>query len=104
MKVPDDLGVQAMGGCQPRAAALVLLGMYDLLWRRVAGGWFLLLAVLSYSPVYHVVVSDRFCRYPLPWLSLLAAGYLIHRRIAAPLASYCRSLRWVADCCDVLPR
>jgi hypothetical protein len=93
---PDPFGASPYAYAIWCITALSLLGMCDLVWRRVTGGWFLVLAVLAYSPVYYVVVSDRFYRYPVLWLSLLSAGCLIRYRIAGPIASLWRTTRPVA--------
>ena len=47
------------------------------MWRRVPAAWFLLTVAAIYPLLYYVVVSDVRYRYPVLWLSLLCAGYLL---------------------------
>lgn len=57
------------------------------LWRRRTGFALPALAVLAAYPLlYYVVVSDVRYRYPILWLSLLPAGYLLSRLIGGRAA------------------
>jgi hypothetical protein len=59
------------------ATALSFPGLFLMLRRRVPVFWFLLVVAAVYPPLYYVVVSDVRYRYPLLWVSLLSAGYLL---------------------------
>lgn len=59
-----------------------------LMWRRGTGFAAPALAVLAAYPLlYYVVVSDIRYRYPILWLSLLPAGYLLSRLIGGRAAA-----------------
>src|SRR5207247_2176216 len=59
------------------ATALSLPGLILMALRRERSIWFVLTALLIYPPVYYLVVSGVRYRYPVLWISLLPAGYLL---------------------------
>ena len=65
-------------------------GLFLLVYRREPLSWFLFAVAAIYPLPYYVVVSDVRYRYPLLWLSLLCAGYLLcafakpHRTMLSP--------------------
>jgi hypothetical protein len=59
------------------ATGLSFWGLFLLLRRRVPVFWFLIAVAATYPLLYYVVVSDVRYRYPVLWLSLLCAGYVL---------------------------
>jgi hypothetical protein len=71
-------------GGHPYTAAVVWLitglsipGLVLMAWRRERAIYFLLAVLLVYPLMYYVVVTDMRYRYPILWISALAAGYLV---------------------------
>lgn len=60
------------------ATALSVPGFIVMMWRRELAALFIGFALVVYPLMYYIVVSDVRYRYPVLWLSLLAAGYFIH--------------------------
>jgi len=56
---------------------LSLPGLFLLLHRRLSVSRFMITVAAIYPLLYYIVVSDVRYRYPLLWLSLLCAGYLL---------------------------
>ncbi|MFC5864336.1 hypothetical protein ACFPT7_18665 [Acidicapsa dinghuensis] len=59
------------------ATVLSIPGLIVMMRRREPVIWFIIAALALYPLLYYVVVSDMRYRYPVLWISLLAAGYLI---------------------------
>ncbi len=57
--------------------ALSLPGLVLITWRRGPSALFLLGVTVLYPALYYLVVVDIRYRYPILWISLLAAGYLL---------------------------
>jgi hypothetical protein len=69
-------------GGHPYTTAIVWLitglsvpGLILMAWRCEPGALFLVLVLLLYPLVYYIVVADMRYRYPVLWISALAAGY-----------------------------
>lgn len=58
--------------------ALSVPGLILMMWRRERAALFIGFALILYPLMYYIVVADVRYRYPVLWLSLLAAGYFIH--------------------------
>lgn len=70
-------------GGHPYTTAVVWLitglsipGLVLMTWRRERAAYFLLPVLVVYPLMYYVVVADMRYRYPILWISALAAGYL----------------------------
>jgi Dolichyl-phosphate-mannose-protein mannosyltransferase len=63
--------------------ALSIPGLILMVWRREPAAVLLLAVLLVYPLMYYIVVTDSRYRYPVLWISALAAGYLFR---AAPFA------------------
>jgi hypothetical protein len=59
------------------ATSLSVPGLILLMYRRVPVSLYIIAVAATYPLLYYVVVSDVRYRYPLLWLSLLCAGYLL---------------------------
>jgi hypothetical protein len=59
--------------------ALSIPGLVLMIWRREAIAIYVLAVLLIYPLMYYLVVSDVRYRFPVLWLSLLPAGYLVWR-------------------------
>jgi hypothetical protein len=59
------------------ATWLSVPGLFLLVRRRVPAAWYMIAVGSIYPLLYYIVVSDVRYRYPLLWLSLLGAGYLL---------------------------
>jgi hypothetical protein len=59
------------------ATGLAFQGLILLMYRGVPASLFMIVVAAVYPLLYYVVVSDVRYRYPLLWLSLLCAGYLL---------------------------
>jgi hypothetical protein len=57
--------------------ALSLPGVVLMVRRREAVAVYILTVSVIYPLMYYIVVSDMRYRYPVLWLSLLPAGYLV---------------------------
>ena len=64
------------------ATALSVPGLILMALRREPVTLFVAAVLLIYPLMYYVVVSDVRYRYPVLWLSLLQAGYLIARIVS----------------------
>jgi hypothetical protein len=59
------------------ATGLAVPGLILLIYRKVPVSIYIIAVAAAYPLLYYVVVSDVRYRYPLLWLSLLCAGYLL---------------------------
>lgn len=57
--------------------ALSVPGLVLMAWRREPGTLFVLAVLILYPLMYYIVVSDTRYRYPILWISALAAGYFV---------------------------
>ena len=57
--------------------ALSIPGLILMAWRRERVIFFLLPVLAVYPLMYYIVVTDMRYRYPILWISALAAGYLV---------------------------
>jgi hypothetical protein len=78
------------------ATLLSLPGFLLLLRRSVPVAWFLIAVAALYPLLYYVVVSDVRYRYPVLWISLLCAGYLLSQFGFANLASSIATLSFTS--------
>ena len=62
---------------EPIISALAVPGLILLMYRRIPVSLYLAVVAATYPLIYYVVVSDVRYRYPVLWLSLLSAGYLL---------------------------
>jgi hypothetical protein len=63
-------------------AGITAVSLIGLLWMasgRLPVAAYFSAVLLAYPPVYYLVCSDVRYRYPILWISLLCAGYLLHR-------------------------
>lgn len=63
---------------------LSLPGLVLMARRRELVTVFVVAVLAIYPLMYYVVVSDMRCRYPVLWLSLLAAGYFARAVLSLP--------------------
>jgi hypothetical protein len=59
------------------ATGLAVPGLILLIYRRIPVALYIIAVAAAYPLLYYIVVSDVRYRYPLLWLSLLCAGYLL---------------------------
>jgi hypothetical protein len=59
------------------ATVLSIPGLLVMIYRREPVTWFVLTVLFLYPLLYYAVVSSERYRYPVFWLSLLAAGYFV---------------------------
>src|SRR5579862_7173822 len=57
--------------------ALSIPGLILMAWRREPVVFFLLPVLAVYPLMYYIVVTDMRYRYPILWISALAAGYFV---------------------------
>jgi hypothetical protein len=63
------------------ATALALPGLVLMALRRQSMAWYIVAVLVLYPMLYYIVVSDVRYRYPVLWLTLLAAGFCIQETI-----------------------
>jgi hypothetical protein len=61
---------------------LSIPGLILMAWRREQATFFVLAVLTVYPLMYYIVVSDARYRYPILWISALAAGYFVSARRA----------------------
>jgi len=76
---------------------LSIPGLILMAWRRDLAALLIGCVLLVYPVMYYIVVSDVRYRYPVLWLTFLAAGYLIHA--APPLAHIIQRMKVVPRSC-----